>query len=533
MSTKTHRQSEREQQIAERAERWRALRDARDDAAGHDADAEGPVVEDAGGVDGEADPLDLPVADPAPSAGAAAACHEAAPAGAEPLRDGAGVWSAAPIWLGRVLAGIALAVEVVIRAVVFVGRILGIAPGEKKKRFNVTRIREEAAERERVRHDEIEQRPVVHLVVNPISGEGRARAVLPELRRGLRKRGFACDVLITQKAGDAIEYLERELPRDATDPARIERGHGDTHAVISVGGDGTLGEVVVGVRRAGLRTPVALYAAGTVNCLSNELGIPRDVEKFCDMIAWGRTVDLDLGEVRCADRPGLEQPNSCRLFHSFIGVGFDALVLEEMGRRRTGNIWQSNYTIPIYESLRNYSFPPLEVTADGETIAEHGGMAVVSNIKSYAHMEVAPEASPLDGKLDVHVVKRRSVLGHVRAIWHAVRHDNRRFMAEVVGRKTTQVTIESPAERVPVQIDGDHVGFLPARVQMLEGAIALVVPPGPIGELRPPTPSSGEIARPEAITARIKDLAGQAADAGRRAARKALDGDDPVVDPAH
>ena len=450
---------------------------------------------------------------------------------AMPASKRPGAWSIFPASLGEPLALIGTMVEIVVRMVMACVRLFGLGPRdeiESPTRYNVTRLRESA---EATSPDaDSPYRPVVHVIVNPISGVGRSLKALPLLRRGLKRRGFAVDVLLTRAAGEAIGYLEHQLARGVDDPERVARGHAHSHAVIAVGGDGTLGEVIRGVRASGQDVPIALFATGTANCLSSEFNLPKNPDEFCDLVANGRNLRMDIGELRCRQSPYPESPNVTHQFHSFIGAGFDARVLEEIAQRRTGNIWHSSYTQPVFESLRDYSFPPLSVRVDGSTLAKQGGLAVVSNIKSYAHMDVAPEASLVDGRLDVTVVRRRSVLGHIRTIWRAARRDPG-YKSEVLTRQGTVVEIDCPTQRVPVQADGDHVGYLPARVEILVGAIRLIVPSGPLPEELAAQVSSAGLATPARtakITALPQPAPGEAA-SGRRAARTAAPGLDTQI----
>ena len=49
----------------------------------------------------------------------------------------------------------------------------------------------------------------------------------------------------------------------------------------------------------------------------------------------------------------------------------------------------STYAGPIAKALRDYDWPAIRVEVDGEEIATHAGLVIISNIKGYAVMEVA------------------------------------------------------------------------------------------------------------------------------------------------
>ncbi len=288
----------------------------------------------------------------------------------------------------------------------------------------------------------------VKIIANPISGRGMALKAIPHLRRGFRECGFDVEVIVTERAGQARQScwaLEKNVA-----------------AVVSIGGDGTLNEVVNGVGDQGV--PIAVYATGTANCIAKEFGIPRHPELFCRMVAEGRTVALDV-----AEHVGL------RRFHSFAGVGFDAAVVEQLAKERTGAITMGTYAGPIAKALRGYDWPAIRVEVDGEEIATHAGLVIVSNIKNYAVMEVAGAADSADGLLDVCIFQTRTWLALVRYAFGAFTrtHTKDRDVIYVQGK---HVRLSADRPNVPIQVDGDYGGALPAEFRVIPGALRLFVP---------------------------------------------------------
>jgi YegS/Rv2252/BmrU family lipid kinase len=288
----------------------------------------------------------------------------------------------------------------------------------------------------------------VKIIANPISGRGMALKAIPHLQRGFRELGFDVEVIVTERAGQARQScwaLESNVA-----------------AVVSIGGDGTLNEVVNGVGDQGV--PIAVYATGTANCIAKEFAIPRHPELFCRMVAEGRTVALDVAE-----------HVGHRRFHSFAGVGFDAKVVEILSRDRKGAIAMRTYAGPIARAMRDYDWPAIRVEVDGEEIATHAGLVIVSNIKGYAVMELAEAADSADGLLDVSIFQTRTWLAMARYALGAFTrtHTKDRDVIYVQGRR---VRISADRPNVPIQIDGDSAGVLPAELRVLEGAVKFFVP---------------------------------------------------------
>jgi YegS/Rv2252/BmrU family lipid kinase len=299
----------------------------------------------------------------------------------------------------------------------------------------------------------------VKIIANPISGRGMALKAIPHLQRGFRELGFDVEVIVTERAGQARQAcwaLEKNVA-----------------AVVSIGGDGTLNEVVNGV--GDQNVPIAVYATGTANCIAKEFGIPRHPELFCRMVAEGRTVALDVAEHWHSGGGRSGVGGQRRRFHSFAGVGFDAKVVEELSKQRTGAIHMATYAGPIAKALRNYDWPAIRVEVDGEEIATHAGLVIVSNIKGYAVMEVAGAADSADGLLDVCIFQTRTWLAMVRYAFGAFTktHTKDRDVIYVQGR---HVKIAADRPNVPMQVDGDSAGALPAELRVIPGAIRFFVP---------------------------------------------------------
>jgi YegS/Rv2252/BmrU family lipid kinase len=288
----------------------------------------------------------------------------------------------------------------------------------------------------------------VKIIANPISGRGMGLKAIPHLRRGFRECGFDVEVIVTERAGQARQAcwaLEKNVA-----------------AVVAIGGDGTLNEVVNGI--GDQKVPIAVYATGTANCIAKEFQIPRHPELFCRMVAEGKTIGLDLAE-----------HVGGRRFHSFAGVGFDAKVVEELSKHRKGAIAMSTYAGPIAKVMRNYDWPAIRVEVDGEEVASHAGMVIVSNIKGYAVMEVAGAASASDGLLDVCIFQTRTWMAMFRYAFGAFTrtHVKDRDVIYVQGR---HVKLSADRPDVPLQIDGDTGGKLPAEIRIVRGALTFIVP---------------------------------------------------------
>src|SRR5689334_18398770 len=98
----------------------------------------------------------------------------------------------------------------------------------------------------------------VALVVNPVSGRGRAARSVVDVALALRKQGLGVSVLIGRDADDTLG-----MTRQAADAGQ---------PVVAMGGDGLVHLVLQAV--AGTGTPLGIVATGTGNDIADTLGLP-------------------------------------------------------------------------------------------------------------------------------------------------------------------------------------------------------------------------------------------------------------------
>lgn len=295
----------------------------------------------------------------------------------------------------------------------------------------------------------------IKVIANPISGRGRAARLAPRILYRLHQRGCHLDFLETEKRGDAQRFAEQTS------------GYG---AVACVGGDGTVNEVLNGLPDADA-PPLAFIPSGTANVLAKELKLPWRVEGLADVIVDGREIWWDVGLHRLSGRK----------FLLFAGAGFDSMVVEKFLSKRKKRIHITQYigwglkTIPFYRP------PKITVEIDGRIVERNAAWVEVSNVSQFGGPLVfTPDARPDDGLFEVMIQKGRRRRDTVRMFFGALftfLFKTPYRMNDVVFVKGRRVRMWSTNdERVPLQIDGDPAGALPADLELLPGKARLLAP---------------------------------------------------------
>lgn len=287
----------------------------------------------------------------------------------------------------------------------------------------------------------------ITIIFNPIAGRGRLGSVVEDIVARLRASGCEVAVLRTAAAGDATSFANA-----------VADG---TRAVLAVGGDGTVREVVGGL--AGRSIPVVILPAGTENLVARECGMTADPESIVDTILHGRRQRFDLGVI-----------NGCH-FGIVVGIGFDGEVVARLAARRRGNITHLSYFAPIWRTFWGHRFPPIRVEIDGELVFDGRGMVFVGVMPCYSvGLRVVRDAVWDDGLLDLCIlpcVSRVGLLRHAFRVWRRVHVEHN----GVIYKRCNRLRVSSTA-RVAVEVDGDTSGHLPVDIGIEPAAGMILMP---------------------------------------------------------
>lgn len=286
------------------------------------------------------------------------------------------------------------------------------------------------------------------LICNPTAGGGKAAHNAERAIEEFVRRGFTTETFRTTGPMTAAHAATRlALSNDA---------------LVVVGGDGTINEVVNGLK--GARIPLGIVPSGLVNVLSLELRLPRSVEEACAVIAAGKTRDLDVGLV------------NGRRFTLMVGVGFDALTVKNLdvsAKRRYGEV--AFVRTALSKEVREEG-PDFVVRVGNRRYIAN--FAVAANTRYYAgRFGVARKALPDDGLLDVVAFRDRTLLGQA-SFWLGALGGWAGLHPRAAEGCAREVEFDLYRGQDPVwfQVDGELAGRLPARVVVEPAALSVLVP---------------------------------------------------------
>jgi diacylglycerol kinase (ATP) len=288
------------------------------------------------------------------------------------------------------------------------------------------------------------------LIYNPFAGQLNGKDHL--LQRTI-------DVLAA--GGHRVTPTPTTGPQMAHDLAQ-ECIDGGADAILALGGDGTVNEVVNGM--IGSSVPLGVLPAGTANVLACELGIGTN------MLRAGQQLDA-WAPVRIA--VGRKDPGK-RHFVLMAGAGFDALVVHRVDtslKRRFGKVayWVSGF------GQFGKRLAQLEVHTNGRTV--RCSFALASRVRNYGgDLTIARGASLLRDEFELVLFEGATTVPYLKYFTGVLTGTLKHIRgATVVTSREVEITPVA-GNLVHLQIDGEIAGVAPTLLRIVPDALTLLVP---------------------------------------------------------
>jgi YegS/Rv2252/BmrU family lipid kinase len=297
------------------------------------------------------------------------------------------------------------------------------------------------------------------LIVNPTAGAGRTAKKWPYIKALLKNTGLRFEHDITEAPGHAIELAK----------SAVNKGY---KLVVSVGGDGTINEIVNGIYATGDMKDVELgiIGTGTGSDYIRTIGVSKYYQESCHHLMNPMKKSVDLGMVEFTQNG---QPAK-RIFANFAGLGFDAEVVKATTKKFKNFGGKPAYLMGLLSTFTTYKNRQIQITINGQTENHKVCTIVMSNGKyGGGSMLLAPNADPCDGLFDVIIigdVTKPDLLRSLPRIYKGTHLTHPKVMV----KRTNLITISSD-EPMAIQADGDLLGEAPARFTVLPSVLNILV----------------------------------------------------------
>ena len=273
------------------------------------------------------------------------------------------------------------------------------------------------------------------LFVNPSSGHYSDRC-----RQLVLERLHAAHVI--------PEIFQVRTPAEILKYCAIINKVGEPHLVIVAGGDGTFNAVVNGLA-PGTAT-LAVLPFGTSNVLAAEIGI-TSIEDGLERIIAGKTASLSLGIIELEGRS-----------HRFVlmaGIGLDGAVVRDVMPLGKKVLRQGAYALSALKCVMAWDSTLFEISTTESDLLCHS--VIICNASRYGgDFILESQSNPFTVGLTAICVIGNQRRTYLRIIWDLFcgTIDHNRNLVKVAAS-----AIEIRGAKA-IQIDGDFIGFGPARI---------------------------------------------------------------------
>ena len=293
------------------------------------------------------------------------------------------------------------------------------------------------------------------VIINPTSGNGSSKRKWPRIKALLNAEDFDFDSAFTEYEKHSVLLVQ----------IAVKQGFRN---IISVGGDGTLHNIINGIQRQNSVNSsdiqIGVVPIGTGNDWIKTYNIPINNEKAISIIKRGVLRQQDLGKIEFID-----QKQEPIYFNNLAGVGFDGFVVSKVGKYK--NLGAIAYLIGAIAGLFSFKNFSSTITLN-ETEIRTKSLMVLAGLCKYSGggMQLTKDPNPNDGLFDVSIAKDLSkfdILKNLSNLFNGKIVDH----SKVENYKVSELSIIIDSKVKPfIQADGELIGTGSIRLKIVPRA---------------------------------------------------------------
>ncbi|MDF7638830.1 YegS/Rv2252/BmrU family lipid kinase [Lactobacillus sp. ESL0791] len=290
-----------------------------------------------------------------------------------------------------------------------------------------------------------------HILVNKIAGNGHAQKVFNQVTRLLTKHKYLFDFQNSNYAG-ALITLAREYG---------DQHHNKNEILLLIGGDGSLNEVLNGIKRSqNPATPFAYLPAGTGNDFGRAAKLTTDPEVLLKNLQHHLyPVSIDCG---CAKL--ISHPDSNYYFANSFGTGFDACVIHYSNKSVLKKILNKLsmgkliYASKILQSLRRQDTFKVTAQAESKILQYDDAFLVTTTNHPYlgGGIPLFPRANVTSHQLDTIIIEKFSIPKLLKLLFNLLKDGSHIYDPQFHYIEAEKITVATDKKEF-VQIDGEDV----------------------------------------------------------------------------
>ncbi|UQZ34069.1 sphingosine kinase [Paenibacillus sp. PK3_47] len=289
------------------------------------------------------------------------------------------------------------------------------------------------------------------IIINPSSGKEQALEHIASVEEILREKGYTVTVNETAKIGDATDFCITACG-EAYD------------LVVSIGGDGTLHEVINGLSGQTHRPKIGIIPLGTVNDFARALQIPLDPLQAIQTLTSSSVQQVDIGRL------------NDRMFVNVVAAGSLAEAVSAVTSEDKSRLGAFAY---LKEGLKDLTGAntghPLVIRHDDKVWEGESPLFIAALTNSVGGFQrLAPEAAVDDGLLHCYIIKDLNLFKTL-TVSLSLLLGNLKNHKDVIYFTARQVHVSS-ADTIMTNVDGEEGPALPIRLSTIPQYVQVIVP---------------------------------------------------------
>ncbi len=291
----------------------------------------------------------------------------------------------------------------------------------------------------------------ISIILNGISRKKKFfyTSIYPSLQQN-----FKAEVFETQHAQHAIELASTAV-KEKFD------------YILAAGGDGTLNQVLNGVmlhqQGENILPTIGIIPLGTGNDFAKMCDLKPDATHISNLLTQVKPKLTDIGKLNCRNENG---ETITKYFINVCSIGMGPEVVRRLVKSDRSLGPTITYLKAITETF--FTHKPQKIHVNASNWEWQGKMRVlaIANGKSFGNsMFIAPEALPDDGLFSTFLATDMALLKFLFFL-QLVKAKKKINSNAIMYNTSTTIEMSAP-EPCPIEAEGEWMGWLPAKIEML------------------------------------------------------------------
>ena len=287
-------------------------------------------------------------------------------------------------------------------------------------------------------------------IYNPNSGDESGKEFVGKIEDKLKKYFDQVIIRETKKAGDGTKFVEETK---------------DIDSIGVFGGDGSVNEVLLGMKKTKSKAKLLILPGGTGNLLAKRLNIPQDKDEAIEAFDFKKTKKIDLGMI------------NDKIFSLFASIGAVPEAIHEVTSEEKSKIGGLAYIKKSIEKLTTSEKYNLEVKSDGGNYSGPVDHLMVGLSNKIGKLEFTSENKEMNnGYANLFILTKDSIKDRLELLKDSIEGEVEQGK-NLINFNVKEVEISSKDdEEISLDIDGDEGPKLPVNIKILKEAVEVYMP---------------------------------------------------------